>query len=280
MIRDIVSHATFIRIRSALTATSATPSRAHTLACRVNGSNIRKWWIFHHYISTLCVLVLLTLPIDAVCMLEFMGPMLLMMAFQGLVMMAQVPVNPAARDVARRGEWGPTLCPSRPPWLSQNWYQRNRLYTRIAIGKSGTMDVAAGESSGSSGQTLVLYPILFSFQVRPGRTGWGVRHAAHPTLCVRRRPSTPQSPPSSQFLQGYLGVSLLLRFWRSFLDPRDIIEFTAESASSAAISGSELRAMRGLCVVGATLVTLALGNLYSTVVTLVGKMRKVSRVGR
>jgi len=216
VIRDIVSHATFIRIRSALTATSATPSRAHTLACRVNGSNIRKWWIFHHYISTLCVLVLLTLPIDAVCMLEFMGPMLLMMAFQGLVMMAQ------------------------------NWYQRNRLYTRIAIGKSGTMDVAAGESSGSSGQTLVLYPILFSFQ----------------------------------FLQGYLGVSLLLRFWRSFLDPRDIIEFTAESASSAAISGSELRAMRGLCVVGATLVTLALGNLYSTVVTLVGKMRKVSRVGR
>lgn len=45
--------------------------------------------------------------------------------------------------------------------LLQNRYQRRRMYTRIALGKSNAMDVLGGESSGSSGQLLVLYPLLF-----------------------------------------------------------------------------------------------------------------------
>jgi len=45
--------------------------------------------------------------------------------------------------------------------LCQNHYQRRRMYTRIALGKNSAMDVVAGESSGSSGQLLLLYPMLF-----------------------------------------------------------------------------------------------------------------------
>ncbi len=44
----------------------------------------------------------------------------------------------------------------------QNRYQRRRMYTRIALGKSTVMDVVSGESSGSTGQLLLLYPLLFS----------------------------------------------------------------------------------------------------------------------
>jgi hypothetical protein len=48
------------------------------------------------------------------------------------------------------------------------------MYTRIALGKSSAMDVVAGETSGSSGQLLLLYPMLFALQalqVRPGLRG-------------------------------------------------------------------------------------------------------------
>ena len=45
--------------------------------------------------------------------------------------------------------------------LVQNRYQRRRMYTRIALGKNSAMDVVSGESSGTSGQLLLLYPLLF-----------------------------------------------------------------------------------------------------------------------
>lgn len=45
--------------------------------------------------------------------------------------------------------------------LVQNRYQKRRMYTRIAMGKNSAMDVVSGESSGSAGQLMVLYPMLF-----------------------------------------------------------------------------------------------------------------------
>jgi hypothetical protein len=49
--------------------------------------------------------------------------------------------------------------------LLQNRYQRQRLYTRIALGKAGRMDVVWGETAGVKGQLWVLYPLLFILQV-------------------------------------------------------------------------------------------------------------------
>nr|XP_019709601.1 transmembrane protein 120 homolog isoform X4 [Elaeis guineensis] len=48
--------------------------------------------------------------------------------------------------------------------LLQNRYQRQRLYTRIALGKAKRMDVVWGETSGVEGQLLLLCPILFILQ--------------------------------------------------------------------------------------------------------------------
>ena len=48
--------------------------------------------------------------------------------------------------------------------LLQNRYQRRRMYTRIALGKSRAMDVVSGETSGSAGQLLILYPLLVGLQ--------------------------------------------------------------------------------------------------------------------
>ncbi len=45
--------------------------------------------------------------------------------------------------------------------IVQNNYQRRRMYTRIALGKDTAMAVVSGESSGSTGQLLLLYPMLF-----------------------------------------------------------------------------------------------------------------------
>lgn len=64
--------------------------------------------------------------------------------------------------------------------MVQNRYQRRRMYTRIALGKNTAMDVVSGESSGSSGQLFLLYPLLFSEwhrvrcgNLRRGNAVWG-----------------------------------------------------------------------------------------------------------
>lgn len=48
-------------------------------------------------------------------------------------------------------------------------FSNGHRYTRIALGKSRAMDVVGGESSGASGQLLLLYPMLL------GGCGRGVR---------------------------------------------------------------------------------------------------------
>ena len=49
--------------------------------------------------------------------------------------------------------------------MLQNRYQRRRMYTRIALGKNRAMDVVSGETSGGSGQLIILYPLLFGLQL-------------------------------------------------------------------------------------------------------------------
>ena len=74
---------------------------------KANGSNIRPWWTYHHYYSISLSLVMLTMPpADPVCRV-FVKRFNAWAIFQGVNM------------------------------LLQNRYQRQRLYTRIALGKVG-----------------------------------------------------------------------------------------------------------------------------------------------
>ena len=102
---------------------------------RANGSNIRKWWINHHYYSMGMCLVVLTMDVQSDACLNYMSRFLVFTALQGVVM------------------------------LAQNRYQRFRMYTRVAMGKASPMDVAGGEMGGNAGQLKVLYPLLFGLQV-------------------------------------------------------------------------------------------------------------------
>ncbi|RLN07212.1 hypothetical protein C2845_PM11G11920 [Panicum miliaceum] len=83
-----------------------------------NGSDIRPWWIYHHYLAMRGVQLFLRWAI-----------------MQGIAMHLQ------------------------------NRYQRQRLRTRIALGKAKRMDVVAGETASVEGQLLLLYPVLFILQV-------------------------------------------------------------------------------------------------------------------
>ncbi|KAJ6850594.1 transmembrane protein 120-like protein [Iris pallida] len=106
---------------------------------RVNGSDIRPWWIYHHYCAMLMALVSLTWEIKGQpdCANKQKGVQLFLVwaIMQGVAM------------------------------LLQNRYQRQRLYTRIALGKAKRMDVVWGETAGVEGQLLLLCPILFTLQV-------------------------------------------------------------------------------------------------------------------
>ncbi|XP_020598730.1 transmembrane protein 120 homolog [Phalaenopsis equestris] len=105
---------------------------------RVNGSDIRPWWVYHHYCAMLMALVSLTWEIkgNPNCANKQKGVQLFLVwaIMQGFAM------------------------------LLQNRYQRQRLYTRIALGKAKRMDVVWGETAGVEGQLWLLYPILFILQ--------------------------------------------------------------------------------------------------------------------
>ncbi|OAY78823.1 Transmembrane protein 120A, partial [Ananas comosus] len=105
---------------------------------RVNGSDIRPWWIYHHYCAMMMALVSLTWEIKGQpdCADKQRGVQLFLAwaIMQGFAM------------------------------LLQNRYQRQRLYTRIALGKAKRMDVVWGETAGVEGQLWLLYPILFILQ--------------------------------------------------------------------------------------------------------------------
>ncbi|GMH28782.1 hypothetical protein Nepgr_030625 [Nepenthes gracilis] len=105
---------------------------------RVNGSDIRSWWIYHHYCAMAMALVSLTWEIKGQpnCVEKQRGVELFLQwaMMQGVAM------------------------------LLQNRYQRQRLYTRIALGKAKRMDVVWGETAGVDGQLWLLCPILFVLQ--------------------------------------------------------------------------------------------------------------------
>ncbi|KAM7463588.1 hypothetical protein LguiA_031709 [Lonicera macranthoides] len=105
---------------------------------RVNGSDIRPWWIYHHYCAMAMALISLTWEIERQpdCSKKQKGVQLFLhwAIMQGVAM------------------------------LLQNRYQRQRLYTRIALGKARRMDVVWGETAGVEGQLWLLCPILFILQ--------------------------------------------------------------------------------------------------------------------
>jgi hypothetical protein len=105
---------------------------------RANGSDIRSWWLYHHYFAMAMSLVSLTWEIKGQpnCVQKQKGVRLFLQwaMMQGVAM------------------------------LLQNRYQRQRLYTRIALGKAKRMDVVWGETAGVDGQLLLLFPILFTLQ--------------------------------------------------------------------------------------------------------------------
>ncbi|EFN59747.1 hypothetical protein CHLNCDRAFT_59538 [Chlorella variabilis] len=111
-----------------------TASAMRESVLKVNGSHIRPWWIHHHYWSISTAMLMLSLPVDSPSVARSVHTFLWWAVLQGAVI------------------------------IMQNRYQRRRMYTRIALGKSSAMDVVGGESSGSSGQLLLLYPMLFTLQ--------------------------------------------------------------------------------------------------------------------
>lgn len=112
---------------------------------RANGSNIRGWWIAHHYISIAMTLVSLMWPEGH--MLRRDGDA------NSPDVVADVVVTQIMHFVVAQGI----------VMMLQNRYQRSRLYTRIALGKAGSMDVV-GEGANFSGQLKLLIPLLFALQ--------------------------------------------------------------------------------------------------------------------
>ncbi|CAA0831286.1 TMPIT-like protein [Striga hermonthica] len=105
---------------------------------RVNGSDIRPWWIKHHYCAMGMAVISLTWEIER-------GP----------------DCAQKQRGVELFLKWA---IMQGVAMILQNRYQRQRLYTRIALGKARRMDVVWGETAGVEGQLLLLCPILFILQ--------------------------------------------------------------------------------------------------------------------
>jgi len=97
----------------------------------MNGSDIRSWWIQHHYVMLAFMLVLITLPIESEAFKIFARKFTDFNVLQGFIMMFQ------------------------------NRYQARRLYRQIALGRNSAMDVVSSDASPGKGHLLLLYPALF-----------------------------------------------------------------------------------------------------------------------
>jgi hypothetical protein len=153
-----------------------TASAMRESVLKVNGSHIRPWWIHHHYWSIGTAMLMLSLPVDSPSVARSVQTFLWWAILQGAVI------------------------------VMQNRYQRRRMYTRIALGKSSAMDVVGGETSASTGQLWVLYPMLFALQgLQVGgcsrAAGWRperVPSLLHDATAVQQLPSLPSPGAASR----------------------------------------------------------------------------------
>jgi len=101
----------------------------------VNGSNIRPWWIYHHYISAAGVVVWLVWPLTDIY-LSYVPYVTLLSFYTGLVQSLQI------------------------------LFYRKRDYANRALGKSGPMDVSYPETlTELPKELLILVPFLFVAQL-------------------------------------------------------------------------------------------------------------------
>jgi hypothetical protein len=178
-----------------------TASALRESVLKANGSHIRAWWIRHHaFAMANCVLVL-SLPASSPSLARARALFLRWAAAQAVVI------------------------------VLQNRYQRRRLYTRIALGKSSALDLPGGDAAGAHGQLLVLYPALFALQA----------------------------------LQAAVGAEMLRWTYRS-LPPLSVEGFLDPESGESDLWGS-----RGVALSGAAMLYMAGMNFWHTADTLAGK---------
>lgn len=100
---------------------------------RVNGSNIRPWWIIHHYFTMMQSVLILTWP-NGDSYARLTNPLHIFGLFNGILM------------------------------IFQTRYQMARLYSLRALGRAGEMDVASSDNTQihwSETMTLLLPLIIF-----------------------------------------------------------------------------------------------------------------------
>lgn len=100
---------------------------------RVNGSNIRPWWIIHHYFTMMQGVLILTWP-NGDSYARLTNPLHIFGLFNGILM------------------------------IFQTRYQMARLYSLRALGRAGEMDVASSDNTQihwSETMTLLLPLIIF-----------------------------------------------------------------------------------------------------------------------
>jgi hypothetical protein len=100
---------------------------------KVNGSNIKPWWIIHHYLSIITSLAALMLPVAIYH--ELVDVFLYFGVFQGVVQMLM------------------------------NRYQSAQLYRHIALGRADRMDVVGDGQLSWAPSAWVLLPFLLIFQL-------------------------------------------------------------------------------------------------------------------
>lgn len=143
------------------------------------------------------------------------------------------------------------------------------MYTRVALGKDSAMDVVGGESSGVQGQLLMLLPLLFGLQAWQMILGFSMFwHSSKAVLdtegwLVRCQLSALVSNRLLlQTLAGQTACQVLRVLHVQEMERHE----------------SDLRGLRGMCIVGLMLAGMGVMNLYNTVGTIKQKFRAAAKV--
>ncbi len=165
------------------------------------------------------------------------------------------------------------------------------MYTRIALGKNSAMDVVSGESSGSHGQLLLLYPLLFLLQGLQMYIGGLMMTHTYPALLSTEGflvkfvsmvhvavsvAGDTDMISATDVSPEYWSVLLIRRIHATFMETlthHDVCVLLQDPESRE----SDLWGSRGVFIAGIMMIYMAVRNFHNTVATIIGKQSSQKR---
>ena len=247
----------------------------------LNGSNIRSWWIWHHYLAALTCIITLALPVDSHSLQSYVEGWLHWTILQALLMILQNMCAPTwcARCAAPRASGGGrhrqtrAMCVQVPAEAHVHAHSAGQ---ELRHGRRGRREQRHARPAARAAAGSLSAAGLAGVH---GRENDGADCAGRHQLRGLAGASSPCKESAIAATPPLVGVQIGLRGRRRFVGKNAATGALSAQAQAAWLvqemerHETDLRALRGLFAVGSLLAGMGLLNAFNTIQTIVAKKR-------